>query len=219
MRGSRLRVRAGDGDCGFEQRPIEELGALEHEEFDGALSNFAAFNCVQDVDAAAAELARLVRPGGWLTISLMSRRCLWQAALWPLTAWLGAREAPDEPGDSHAVYYPGVARLAAAFEPWFELKGRPRDRRRAAAGPTSRSWDFGSPQRSACWLALTARWAVCRACARWPTIACCSSAAECETDRGSVAIVNRRQFLAAVGGASFACSRPDGFAADLFGAR
>jgi ubiquinone/menaquinone biosynthesis C-methylase UbiE len=54
--------------------PIENLSELR-EEYDGALSNFGVLNCVDDLPACGAELARLIRPGGKLAICLMPRLC------------------------------------------------------------------------------------------------------------------------------------------------
>ncbi len=105
----------------FEERSIEALDLLNQGDFDGALSNFAAFNCVRYPEPAAAALGRLVRPGGWVAISLMSRHCLWETALWPLTAALRGGGDSIDP-DSFAVYYHSVRRFTAAFDPWFTLE-------------------------------------------------------------------------------------------------
>ena len=53
---------------------IEDLGRLEGP-YDGAISNFGALNCVQDLMTVGADLARLIRPGGWLAISWMPPLC------------------------------------------------------------------------------------------------------------------------------------------------
>jgi ubiquinone/menaquinone biosynthesis C-methylase UbiE len=60
------------------QMPIEDLGSLPAE-FDGAISNFGALNCVADLDELSAALARLVRPRGKLALCVMSRFC-WRNA-------------------------------------------------------------------------------------------------------------------------------------------
>ncbi len=59
-----------------EQLAIEELRRL-HRVFDGAISDFGALNCVEDLAAVSGELARLIRPGGTLALCLMGRFC-WQ---------------------------------------------------------------------------------------------------------------------------------------------
>jgi SAM-dependent methyltransferase len=51
---------------------IEELARLDGE-YDGALSNFGALNCVRELDPVARELARLVRPGGSMALCVMGR--------------------------------------------------------------------------------------------------------------------------------------------------
>ena len=53
---------------------IEDLAQLD-EPFDGAISNFGALNCVENLEAAGLQLARLIRPGGWLAISIMPPVC------------------------------------------------------------------------------------------------------------------------------------------------
>ena len=53
---------------------IEDLHQL-HGPYDGAISNFGALNCVEDLAEVGVQLARLVRPGGWVAISLMPPLC------------------------------------------------------------------------------------------------------------------------------------------------
>jgi SAM-dependent methyltransferase len=47
-------------------------------EFDGIYSNLGPLNCVPDLRAAAAECARLLRPGGKLVCSVIGRICPWE---------------------------------------------------------------------------------------------------------------------------------------------
>jgi ubiquinone/menaquinone biosynthesis C-methylase UbiE len=53
--------------------------------FDGAISNFGALNCVEDLPGVAGSLAGLVRPGGRVAICLLGRVCAWE------TLYYGAR--------------------------------------------------------------------------------------------------------------------------------
>ncbi|HEY9111618.1 MAG TPA: methyltransferase domain-containing protein [Rhodanobacteraceae bacterium] len=56
---------------------IHELDRIKGE-FDGIYSNLGPLNCVPDPAAAAAECARLLRPGGKLLCSVIGRICPWE---------------------------------------------------------------------------------------------------------------------------------------------
>jgi ubiquinone/menaquinone biosynthesis C-methylase UbiE len=90
--------------------PIENLSELR-EEYDGALSNFGVLNCVDDLPACGAELARLIRPGGKLAICLMPRLCwseilrLELRRLRPHVVWRGM-----------PVHYPSTVEVVRAFD-------------------------------------------------------------------------------------------------------
>ncbi len=55
----------------------EELGRIRRS-FDGAISNFGALNCVENLPLLAVSLAGLVRPGGCVAICLLGRFCAWE---------------------------------------------------------------------------------------------------------------------------------------------
>lgn len=95
--------------------------------FDGAFSNFGALNCVPDLAAVSAGLARHVRPGGRVLLCLMGRYVPWEwgwflahgdrkAAFRRLakggTEWRGLR-----------VAYPPVRELRRLFAPGFRFLG------------------------------------------------------------------------------------------------
>jgi len=69
----------------FRCLPMERVGELAGELFDGVWSNFGAINCVSKLDAAVAELAPLVLPGAPLAWVVMGRHVPWE---W---AWFLAR--------------------------------------------------------------------------------------------------------------------------------
>ena len=46
--------------------------------FDGAISNFGALNCVEDLESVARPLERLVRSGGHVALCLIGRFCAWE---------------------------------------------------------------------------------------------------------------------------------------------
>src|SRR4051812_4928778 len=51
---------------------IEGIGSRPGQ-FDGVLSNFAALNCIADLQSVAATLAKLVTPGGHAALCVLSR--------------------------------------------------------------------------------------------------------------------------------------------------
>lgn len=120
-----------------EQVVLEELGALAERRrargepsFDGAYSNFAALNCVEDLTTLAAPLADLLRPGaacmlvvfgpfppGEVLVELLRGR--------PRSAFRRLRrEAPARIGREHfRVWYPSPGTVARALAPHFTLRG------------------------------------------------------------------------------------------------
>jgi ubiquinone/menaquinone biosynthesis C-methylase UbiE len=63
--------------------PASQLGKLVQNgtrRFDGAYSSFGPLNCEPNLDGVMDDLARLVRPGGRVVISLLTRFCLWETA-------------------------------------------------------------------------------------------------------------------------------------------
>ncbi len=98
--------------------------------FDGALSNFAGLNCLEDLAGVAANLARLVRPGGAAVLCVFGRYCLWEM-IWylgrgePGKAFrrLGRKGSIAHLGPSNAVgvHYPSLRRLKRLFAPHFRL--------------------------------------------------------------------------------------------------
>jgi SAM-dependent methyltransferase len=89
--------------------------------FDGLLSNFGALNCVPDLDATAADLAALVRPGATLMVCVMGPFVPWEWG-WFL-AHGDARKAIRRlrPGGANwrgaRIRYPSVRTVRAAFSP------------------------------------------------------------------------------------------------------
>jgi ubiquinone/menaquinone biosynthesis C-methylase UbiE len=110
-------------------RSAEELAQIGGT-FDGAISNFGALNCVEDLPAVAGSLAGLVRPGGRVAICLLGRFCAWETWYYGVRLQFGkafrrlvglALACPSEEL-SLTVYYPTVAEIRAAFAPGFELQ-------------------------------------------------------------------------------------------------
>lgn len=130
-------ARAGWPDPPCERAVLEELDAFADlasdrglAPFDGAWSNFAAFNCVADLPAVGRPLARLLRPGapcllvvfgpwsvGEVVVELIRGR--------PSAAVRRFRRgaAPARLGGEHfEVWYPRPGHFARAFAPWFRLR-------------------------------------------------------------------------------------------------
>jgi SAM-dependent methyltransferase len=120
----------------FRVLPTERIGALldteGHAQFDGAFSNFAGLNCVEDLSAVARELAMLLKPGATALFCVFGRLCLWEI-FW----YLGQGKPRKAFRRFHAkgdtarlaenvmvhVHYPAVRTLAQLFLPQFQFKG------------------------------------------------------------------------------------------------
>jgi len=108
---------------------IRRLGAAAL--FDGALSDFAGLNCVEDLSAVGSELARLLKPGAKFVVCVFGRWCLWEV-LWYLArgkAHKAFRRLRREATVVHLtdgaglrVCYPSVRNLKRAFAPYFRLE-------------------------------------------------------------------------------------------------
>jgi ubiquinone/menaquinone biosynthesis C-methylase UbiE len=119
----------------FRVLPTEEINTLTETEgeaaFDGALSNFAGLNCVEDLSPVARSLAMLLKPGATLLACVFGRVCGWEI-LWylgqgrPKKAFrrlrLGGDTAHLAEGVAVRVRYPSVRKLARLFSPHFLLR-------------------------------------------------------------------------------------------------
>jgi SAM-dependent methyltransferase len=97
-------------------------------EFDGALSNFGVFNCIDDLAGVGRELSRLIVPGGFAAICVMGPFCLWETAHFlrhgrPKQAFRRSPWGKRSTSMGIEIQYPSVARLAHGFSPSFELIG------------------------------------------------------------------------------------------------
>jgi SAM-dependent methyltransferase len=119
----------------FRTLAIEDIGKVlgtgSPARFDGAVSNFAGLNCVEDLAAVARDLALLLRPGALAVLCLFGPLCAWEI-LWYLghanvrKALRRLRSEGDlaqlAEGVTARVHYPSVRRLASTFAPDFRLK-------------------------------------------------------------------------------------------------
>jgi ubiquinone/menaquinone biosynthesis C-methylase UbiE len=104
---------------------IEEIDQIPGT-FDDVLSNFGALNCVKDLSALRAPLARLIRPGGHLAVCILGRFCIWETVWFLLTGQL--RKAvrrwngrSDSKSLGLRIYYPTVRQVQRALAPDFSL--------------------------------------------------------------------------------------------------
>ena len=126
--GSSARIVAAE-----ELQPFaEERQRLGEPLLDGAFSNFAPLNCVQDIHSVAKGLGSLLRPGAVAALVLFGTCC--PAEL--LLEAFGGRPrnglrrfrrgaAPATLAKrTFEVFYHRASDLMRAFRPWFELEGR-----------------------------------------------------------------------------------------------
>ena len=99
--------------------------------FDGAFSNFASLNCVEDHRPVARGLARLLAPGRRALLVVFGPFCPGETLVLlargkPRAAFRRAGRAPAPArlgGETFTVTYPAPGTLARKFAPWFRLKG------------------------------------------------------------------------------------------------
>ena len=95
--------------------------------FDGAFSNFGVLNCLPDRRALARQLARAIRPGGWLVLVMMGPLCPWEIGWYLLHGerhsafrrWHRGIAAHAGNGSTLPVWYPTPYRLRREFAPYF----------------------------------------------------------------------------------------------------
>jgi len=125
---------AGHAGLRAETAAAETFEALDlgGERFDGAFSNFAALNCVDDLEPVARGLARMVRPGGTVVLVLFGIFCPGE---WLVEALRGRPRAMFRRfmrgrvparlgGNDFTVRYFTTAELVSAMTPWFDFAGR-----------------------------------------------------------------------------------------------
>lgn len=112
--------------------PAEAIRSLRTNElFDGAISNFGALNCVEDISQFAAGLAMLLKPGARALLVWIGPACLWEM-IWYLghsnTRKAFRRFHRDgvsanvAGGPEFRVAYPTIRHLATTFHPEFRLR-------------------------------------------------------------------------------------------------
>jgi hypothetical protein len=165
------------GAAGKSSLESNRQDCLSHISFDAAISNFGALNCVERLRPVAAALGRLVRPGGYLALGLISRFCLWETLFYALHGrfskaarrWShrGPSSASLAGSAKFAVYYRSAREVIETFQPEFRLW-----RRSGIGMVVPPSYLEAQARRVPKWLSYAARidrcietWPVCRAAA------------------------------------------------------
>jgi ubiquinone/menaquinone biosynthesis C-methylase UbiE len=115
----------------FRVLPTEDIAALKDEgPFEGAFSNFAGLNCVEDVSAVAQSLARLLKPGASVLVCMMGRFFLWETVWYLMHGNLRKATRRFKSGSvgrlnddaTVTVYHRSVGAIARTFGPEFLLR-------------------------------------------------------------------------------------------------
>ena len=111
---------------------IEQLHQLAErgERFDGAFSNFAALNCVDDLSPVGDAMQRLVKPGGRLVVVVFGTFCPGEMITELVRGRFGhcfrrfarGQVAASLSGRRFTVRYHRRGDLERALSPWFELR-------------------------------------------------------------------------------------------------
>lgn len=97
-------------------------------EFDGALSNFGALNCISDWQPLAHWLASRVKTGGTIAFAIMSPLCIWET-LWhglhldfktAARRWGKSATFQPDADTSLAITYPTIRHITQDFSPHFQ---------------------------------------------------------------------------------------------------
>jgi SAM-dependent methyltransferase len=168
----KAQARGLDARLQFECLPMQDLqNAPAGAPFDGALSNFGALNCVEDLPSLMAALAARLPPGARLLLVPMGRYVPWEWGWYllrgqPGKAWRRVhRERLNWRGLT--LGYPTPRQISAVLVPHFRV-----DRLRPLGFALPPSYAGGWLERSPRLFALLTR--LERAGQRWPLLAACS---------------------------------------------
>jgi len=111
---------------------IERIAGLEDRgPFDGAFSNFAGLNCVEDLASVGGRLARLLAPGATALLCMAGQAVAWEM-LWYLVHGKPAKALRRfqrggatgrlSEGVAVRVWYPSVREMTRLFAPHFRLQ-------------------------------------------------------------------------------------------------
>jgi SAM-dependent methyltransferase len=168
----KAQARGLDARLQFECLPMQELhAASDSVSFDGALSNFGALNCVEDLPSLMATLATRLRPGARLLLVPMGRYVPWEWAWYllhgePRKGWRRLRRERLS-WRGLTLGYPTPRRISATLAPYFQID-RVRPLGFALPPSYAGTWLNRSPRLFALLNRLE------RAGQRWPLLAACS---------------------------------------------
>lgn len=122
--------RCGVSNVEFLVGSFEDLSLVSGRSFELVLSNFGGLNCVSSLETVAAQVAAVVRPGGYFVAMVMPPVCLWEivaglARLNFRSAFRRLRrnvQAIGFHGGTFTVHYYSPRTLAAAFRRWFKVR-------------------------------------------------------------------------------------------------
>ncbi len=128
----RQRRTAPRARIDFRVLATEEIAELQDEgPFDGAFSNFAGLNCVENLPLVASDLARLLKPGAPAVLCFAGRYVGWEM-LWyllrgnPRKAFRRLQKGPIAAriaeGVRVEVHYSSVREIGRIFAPEFRLR-------------------------------------------------------------------------------------------------
>lgn len=104
---------------------VEDLHRLGSMQFDGVLSNFGVLNCVPSLSSTASVLGRIIRPGGYMALCFLGRRCAWETGYYLLQGKPGKafRRFHAQVGSSLGtdVFYPSRHEVSQTFGREFRL--------------------------------------------------------------------------------------------------
>ena len=111
--------------CGAEH--VDRIGG----KFDGAFSNFAGLNCVEDMSAMASRLGTVIRPGGRVLLVMFGRvvpgewlvQLLRGRPRQMFRRFTGGSVRARVSGNEFSIWYHSSAELERAFAPHFRLVG------------------------------------------------------------------------------------------------
>jgi len=125
----RIKNCEASSDVSVELLAIEDINRLRGQVFDGVFSNFSGLNCVENLQAVAGDLLRLLRPGGIALLCLSSPICAFETVWFVMHGefgksvrrWSGKTIAKVE-SLQVPVWYPSVSSIEQSFSPWFQLR-------------------------------------------------------------------------------------------------
>jgi ubiquinone/menaquinone biosynthesis C-methylase UbiE len=124
------REKALSGGCAdrieFHCAAMEDfVVALEERSFDGVLSNFGAVNCIRDLPALVAGVARALAPGGRLLWVIMGKHVPWEWVWYLLRGRWRKAWRRLTPGGANwrgvTIFYPAPGDMARLLSPLFTV--------------------------------------------------------------------------------------------------